>query len=221
MSMMLLERPAHADREEIAGSIVDHPWLRLLWAGPKRPKRPDPRRDDRRPGSDRKGPGHVPDDPALPARVGSEGARPRSRVRTPGPVLIVEDNPMIRATLGEVLRSQGLDVVAAASIEAGMRIALREHPSAIVLDVRLPDGSGIALARRLKRHKATADVPVIVLTAAVTDADRADAAALGVKAYLSKPPDLPAIVRMIVDLTTRGLAAAMEDDDDDGEGSGA
>jgi DNA-binding NarL/FixJ family response regulator len=65
-------------------------------------------------------------------------------------VLIVDDDPQFRGVVAEMLASRGYRVVgAAASAAEGLALASLLHPDAVLLDVHLPDGDGIALAARL------------------------------------------------------------------------
>ena len=60
----------------------------------------------------------------------------------------------------------------------------------IVLDLNLPDGSGLELTRKLKSHPVTASIPIVACTAAVMPADEHEALEAGCDAYVSKPIDL-------------------------------
>jgi two-component system cell cycle response regulator DivK len=59
-----------------------------------------------------------------------------------------------------------------------------------VLDLNLPDGSGLDLTRKLKSHPVTASIPIVACTAGVLPADEHDALEAGCDAYVSKPIDL-------------------------------
>lgn len=67
-------------------------------------------------------------------------------------VLIVDDDPTIRSTLAEALRSWGYRTVEAATLAETLAVVDREHPHALLLDVKLPDGSGISALDELRKR---------------------------------------------------------------------
>jgi two-component system phosphate regulon response regulator OmpR len=106
---------------------------------------------------------------------------------TSGRVLIVEDDPEVRAMLAEYLGGQGYEVAQADSGEA-MRTALaRAVPHVVLLDVRLPGEDGLALARFLRERY---DLGIIMVTAAGEVVDRIVGLEMGADDYVAKPFDL-------------------------------
>lgn len=104
-----------------------------------------------------------------------------------GPVhiLIVDDDPEIRSLLGRYLGSQGFRVSAASNrAECESRLAISE-PDLVVLDVMLPDGSGLDICRGLQDRRPR--LPVILLTALKEDVDRIVGLEIGADDYLGKP----------------------------------
>ncbi len=80
-------------------------------------------------------------------------------------VLIVDDDPDIRDIVELLLTGVlDLDVCLAADGESALTLAHHLHPALVLLDVDLPDLSGLEVARRLKADAATGDVPLIALT---------------------------------------------------------
>jgi DNA-binding response OmpR family regulator len=113
-------------------------------------------------------------------------------------VLVVDDEPIILRLLQVNLRLEGYEVVACASGEEGLRRAEERPPDAVVLDVLLPGIDGFEVCRHLREVPATADVPVIMVTAQAQDEDRERGYALGVHEYVTKPfepAELVALVR--------------------------
>lgn len=82
------------------------------------------------------------------------------------------------------LERDGHSVHLASDIRAGQRLAERVHPSLVVIDVGLPDGSGVDLCRRLRRRS---DLAVVMLTARSTEDDVIDGLAAGADDYITKP----------------------------------
>ena len=104
-------------------------------------------------------------------------------------VLIADDTQEIRAVVRFTLQSQGWIVYEASTPVAAIEIAERERPDAVVLDVIFEGLSddGFEVCRRLRTAAATSAIPVVMLTARSTAADRAIADAVGATAYLPKP----------------------------------
>jgi DNA-binding response OmpR family regulator len=106
---------------------------------------------------------------------------PRARL------LVVDDDPSVRALLREYLTSHGFDVFEARD-GAQMREHLRDAlPDAVLLDLRLPGDDGLALARELREHHA---VGVIMVTASADIVDRVVGLELGADDYIAKPFDV-------------------------------
>ena len=68
-------------------------------------------------------------------------------------VLVVDDEPMIRWTLNESLRSWGYVVLEAGTINAALLKVAAEHPTIILLDINLPDGSGLDALLEIKKRQ--------------------------------------------------------------------
>lgn len=79
-------------------------------------------------------------------------------------VLLVEDSQTQAAQIRETLESVGLRVRVAYDGPDGLREAIADPPSLVVLDVKLPSMDGFQVCRRLKRNPVTQNIPVIILT---------------------------------------------------------
>jgi two-component system chemotaxis response regulator CheY len=102
--------------------------------------------------------------------------------------LIIEDSPSMRAFITAVLEGDGVEAVEEApSAMAGYRAAVAEPPRCVLLDVNLPNVSGLEVLSLLRRHEATRAVPVVMVTTESGAADRARAMALGAHAWVEKP----------------------------------
>lgn len=102
--------------------------------------------------------------------------------------LIVDDSASMRTFMTAVLEGDGVDGVVAvgAALEA-FRLAVASPPRCVLLDVNLPNVSGLELLAMLRRHAATSAVPVVMVTTEAGQADRAKALALGANGYVEKP----------------------------------
>jgi two-component system, cell cycle response regulator DivK len=108
----------------------------------------------------------------------------------PGRVLVVDDHDISLKLLERVLELEGREVRAADSLAAAARALAEEQPALIVLDLNLPDGSGLDLTRKLKSEPRTASIPIVACTAAVRPADEDEALEAGCDAFVAKPIDL-------------------------------
>jgi two-component system KDP operon response regulator KdpE len=103
----------------------------------------------------------------------------------PGPlVLVVEDEPQMRRFLRPALEGQGYRVVEAASASDGLAQASSFNPDLILLDLALPDGDGVDVARRIREWS---PVPIVVISARGQESDKVAALDAGADDYLTKP----------------------------------
>ncbi|NVD98998.1 two-component system response regulator KdpE [Massilia sp. BJB1822] len=103
---------------------------------------------------------------------------------TPPTALLVEDEPQIRRFVRAALEEEGWQVHESASMQRGLIDAGTRKPDLIVLDLGLPDGDGIDFIGDIRKWS---NVPVIVLSARVNEADKIRALDAGADDYLSKP----------------------------------
>ena len=102
-------------------------------------------------------------------------------------VLIVDDEPAIVQLVRVTVESSRVRVIEAADGAAAIDRAIRLRPDLILLDVDLPDVSGLDVCRRLKREEAMAQTKIVMLTAAAQQDDVARGFAAGADQYLTKP----------------------------------
>ena len=119
-------------------------------------------------------------------------------------VLVVEDNPVNLELVTELLEQEGCQVLAAASAEAGLRLALAERPDLVLMDMQLPGISGYEATHQLKANPATAAVPVVGLTSFAMRGDDRKAREAGCDGYLTKPLDTDAFRETLRRFLSRG-----------------
>lgn len=103
-------------------------------------------------------------------------------------VLIVEDDPDQRALADLRMTMAGFQVRVAGSVHEFLQTMFDDGaPDLLILDIALPDGSGFDVLTRMRRHKALADLPVVLLTAKNDPADIGKGLALGADGYVIKP----------------------------------
>jgi DNA-binding NtrC family response regulator len=103
-------------------------------------------------------------------------------------ILVVDDDQAIRWTLKEALRSWGFDPAEAASVAEGLAVYNAESPAAVLLDIDLPDGSGLDVLREIKRDNA--DAIVIMITGDVQVDNTISALRGGAYDFIGKPINL-------------------------------
>src|SRR5947207_5376738 len=116
-------------------------------------------------------------------------------------VLIVEDDPELAAVLRAGLRAQRIDPTVAPTFAAGREQAVLTSFDVIILDVRLPDGTGFALCGDLRRQGVT--TPVLMLTALDAVDDRVRGLEVGADDYLTKPFAFRELVARVKALSRR------------------
>jgi two-component system phosphate regulon response regulator OmpR len=126
-------------------------------------------------------------------------------------ILVVDDDPEIRKLLARYIESQGFRVLLAASCRELRDRLATNHVDLIVLDVMLPDGSGLEMCRDLRAQRS--NVPIILLTALKEDVDRIIGLEIGADDYLGKPfnpRELIARVRAVLRRRAEALPPAIE-----------
>ena len=112
-------------------------------------------------------------------------------------VLVVDDTLANRWVLTRVLEEGGYRVIEGETAADAVRLAA-ERPDLIVLDVRLPDGSGFEIARGMKADPRTADIPLLLISASFTSpSERARGLDAGADGYLTHPVEPPVLLATI------------------------
>lgn len=135
---------------------------------------------------------------AIGARhvIGYEGPRRR--------VLIVDDDPANRTVLVELLRPLDFIIAEATDGESALREVFMFKPDLVLLDLRMPELSGIEVARRLRAGSAGAQLRIVAVSASVHVADRSGCMAAGCDAFLAKPfehEELWAVIERVLGVT--------------------
>ena len=102
-------------------------------------------------------------------------------------VLIVDDEQDIGALLGYVFSKEGFRTLSVHDGSRAIETARRERPDLIILDVMLPQVSGIDVLKQLRADPATRPIPIILLTARKSEEDRVSGFELGADDYVTKP----------------------------------
>lgn len=113
-------------------------------------------------------------------------------------ILVVDDDPKILRLLRIEFTAQGFQVVMAGRGQEALELLDRQHPDVVVLDIILPSMDGLEVLKRIRENSG---VPVILLTAKGTDADKIMGLELGADDYVAKPfnpEELTARVRAVL-----------------------
>jgi DNA-binding response OmpR family regulator len=112
-------------------------------------------------------------------------------------ILIVDDEPEIGRILGLILRGAGFEVVAVDGGRAALAHLAASATDLVLLDVTMPEIDGFETLRRIREAPATARVPVLMLTAHASAADRSRAQGLGADDFIAKPFDAADVVERV------------------------
>jgi DNA-binding response OmpR family regulator len=102
-------------------------------------------------------------------------------------LLLVDDDPEILTLLQAKLGKEPFEIFTAAEGETALSIVRTQKPDLVVLDVNLPDLSGLEICRSLRGEKATKDIPIIILSARSDEIDRILGLEFGADDYVTKP----------------------------------
>jgi two-component system phosphate regulon response regulator PhoB len=119
-------------------------------------------------------------------------------------ILIIEDEPDIRKTLEYNISREGYKVVSASSLSEGKEQINSSDFSLILLDLMLPDGSGLDLCREIKSDKDKSPTPIIILTAKDDEVDKVVGFELGADDYVTKPFSVRELILRIKAILKRG-----------------
>jgi len=121
-------------------------------------------------------------------------------------ILIIEDEPDIRKTLEYNISREGYEVISASSLAEGREKLESASFSLLLLDLMLPDGSGLDLCRELKQDKSLSSMPVIILTAKDDEVDKVVGFELGADDYVTKPFSVRELILRVKAVLKRGVS---------------
>ena len=119
-------------------------------------------------------------------------------------ILIVEDDRNLLDTIKYNLHKEGYEVATAADGAQALEIARREKPDLIILDVMLPEVSGLEVCRILRREMTT---PILMLTARVEETDKIVGLEIGADDYMTKPFSLRELIARVRAMLRRAKMA--------------
>lgn len=115
-------------------------------------------------------------------------------------ILVADDDPVVLKLLTTGLRKRGYEVETATdAMQVGMA-AMRESPDAVVLDINMPGGTGLAALKRLKMSTKTNMIPVIAITGSATEEAQAEALEMGALDCLEKPVEVEDLAQRLAEV---------------------
>ncbi len=112
-------------------------------------------------------------------------------------VLVVEDNVLNMKLFHDLLETHGYGVLQARDGMEGWRMAQEHHPDLILMDIQLPDVSGLEVTRWLKADETLKSIPVIAMTAFAMSGDEEKFREGGCDAYIPKPISIPNFLQTV------------------------
>jgi two-component system cell cycle response regulator DivK len=116
-----------------------------------------------------------------------EGARVTPMARTPKSVLIVEDNELNMKLFHDLLAAHGYRTVQTRNGSDAVSLAREHRPNLILMDIQLPEVSGLDVTKWLKEDDELRSIPVVAVTAFAMKGDEERIRQGGCEAYVSKP----------------------------------
>ena len=115
-------------------------------------------------------------------------------------ILVVEDEPGLRAGIKAILEKNGFEVIMAVDGKEGLDMARKEYPDLIILDLMMPKIDGYKVCRLLKFDSRYKHIPIIIFTVRAEKEDAKIASDSGADAYLTKTLDAKALLDKIEEL---------------------
>lgn len=112
-------------------------------------------------------------------------------------ILVADDNDEIRYLVEVAMQQQGYRVLRAANGEEAIAVARAEHPDLILMDLSMPERSGISAIYRIRKESKLRDVTIIAMTAYADAELHLDALKAGCDAYITKPFDVGTLTDMV------------------------
>src|SRR5438067_11866449 len=102
-------------------------------------------------------------------------------------IVLIEDDADLFALIKYNLEKEGFGFAGSQTGKGAIELCRRERPDLVILDIMLPDSDGLEICKGLRNHSELANVPIIFLTARVSETDRILGLELGANDYIVKP----------------------------------
>jgi DNA-binding response OmpR family regulator len=134
----------------------------------------------------------------------------------PQKIIIVEDQPDVADLLEEMLSIDGYQVIKIHSSTGALSMIRAENPDAVLLDIMMPDVSGLEVLRFMRREPDLQQTPVVIVSARTLPSDIRAGLEAGATAYLTKPVDIDNLRKTVAEVirTTEDSDAQPKTDDE-------
>ncbi len=112
-------------------------------------------------------------------------------------ILIVEDNDLDMKLFRDLLEAHGFDTLQAKNGSEALTLTHNHHPDLVIMDIQLPEVSGLEVTRKIKSDDAIKSIPVIAVTAFAMKGDEEKLRAGGCEAYFVKPISVSRFVETV------------------------
>lgn len=112
-------------------------------------------------------------------------------------ILIIEDNELNLKLFNDLLDAHGYKTVESRDGRKAFEITMRENPDLIIMDIQLPNISGIDVIRQIKSDKKLKHIPIIAVTAYAMQDDEERIMSAGCEGYISKPIEIASFVEKV------------------------
>lgn len=129
-------------------------------------------------------------------------------------VIVVEDEPDAAELFAEMMRVSGFRVLKTYSSTPAISMIVQEHPDVVILDIMMPDISGLEVLRFMRREEQLMETPVIVVSARSMPSDIKEGLEAGATLYLTKPVgylDLKKAVEQVMQRKESGSSTELPD----------
>ena len=126
-----------------------------------------------------------------PARADTQG------FEMPKKVLIVEDNELNMKLFRDLLEAHGYQTIESRDGVEALKVARDERPDLILMDIQLPEVSGLEVAKWIKEDESLKSIPIIAVTAFAMKGDEEKIREGGCEGYLAKPISLPSFLETV------------------------
>jgi two-component system nitrogen regulation response regulator NtrX len=134
-----------------------------------------------------------------------------------GTTLVIDDDEDVRRTCVEMLRARGHQTLSAATVGEGLRLFAERRPAAVLLDLKLPDGTGIDVLRELQRQ--SPGTPVVVISGFGSVTEAVEAMRMGATDYIEKPISRDRLFQLMDRILQRPLPGGETDPERVADGS--
>ena len=118
----------------------------------------------------------------------------------PKTILIVEDDDLSMRLETDLLQAKGYDILQSVDGKDAVELAREHHPDLIIMDIKLPEVSGVEHVKTLKADEALRDIPVLAVTALALSGDKEKFLDAGCDGYMAKPISVPHFLETVANL---------------------